>query len=134
MDETYSTQRRIAKHRKAGQHPRFDGPVTAVVLVGRADVRTEHDIRREAHAFGVRQHLEIYKNLEIDEVAALLDEAVAEVVQHQRLVGLKLERLAEVGNHLRDRNLFVVARHQHRNSLARLLSFRALRRKPGVGH
>ena len=31
------------------------------------------------------------------EVLVLLDHAVAEVVQHQRLVGLQLQRLAEVG-------------------------------------
>lgn len=43
-----------------------------VVLIGRkaADGRTEVDILREARAFGVRQHLEIYKNIEFDQVAA----------------------------------------------------------------
>jgi glycosyltransferase involved in cell wall biosynthesis len=43
-----------------------------VVLVGRnAPGRTEKEILEEASAFGVRQHLELFTNLEIDEVAAL---------------------------------------------------------------
>lgn len=41
-----------------------------VVLIGRnAPGRTEEDLRREARAFGVRQELEIRRNLEIHEVA-----------------------------------------------------------------
>jgi glycosyltransferase involved in cell wall biosynthesis len=41
-----------------------------IVLIGRdGNQRTEKDIWREAEAFGVKQHIEIYKNLEIDEVS-----------------------------------------------------------------
>jgi glycosyltransferase involved in cell wall biosynthesis len=44
-----------------------------VVLVGRNDVgRTEREIRAEARAFGALQDLELYTNLEIDQVATLL--------------------------------------------------------------
>jgi glycosyltransferase involved in cell wall biosynthesis len=44
-----------------------------VVLVGRNDFgRTEREIRAEARALGALQDLELYTNLEIDEVAALL--------------------------------------------------------------
>jgi glycosyltransferase involved in cell wall biosynthesis len=51
-------------------------PNLRVVLVGRNDVgRTEREIRAEARAFGVRQNLELYTNLEIDEVYALQSDA-----------------------------------------------------------
>jgi len=41
-----------------------------IVLIGRnSGQRTEQEIWRDAQAFGVKQHIEIYKNLEIDEVS-----------------------------------------------------------------
>jgi glycosyltransferase involved in cell wall biosynthesis len=56
-----------------------------VVLVGRnAPGRTEREILDEAHAFGVKQHLEIHTNLEIDEVAALQCDARISAVFSQR--------------------------------------------------
>lgn len=42
-----------------------------IVLIGRrANARTAADIWREAHAFGVRQHIDLYQGLEFDQVAA----------------------------------------------------------------
>ena len=47
-------------------------PNLRVVLVGRnGPGRTEREIRAEARAFGVRQHIELHTNLEADEVFAL---------------------------------------------------------------
>jgi glycosyltransferase involved in cell wall biosynthesis len=47
-------------------------PRLRVVLVGRhAEGRTEHDLRREARAFGVRQALEFYTDIPISQVAEL---------------------------------------------------------------
>jgi glycosyltransferase involved in cell wall biosynthesis len=56
-----------------------------VVLVGRnAPGRTEKEILDEAHAFGVRQQLELHTNLEIDEVAALQCDARISTIFSQR--------------------------------------------------
>jgi glycosyltransferase involved in cell wall biosynthesis len=56
-----------------------------VVMVGRnAPGRTEKEILDEAHAFGVRQQLELYTNLEIDEVVALQCDARISTIFSQR--------------------------------------------------
>jgi glycosyltransferase involved in cell wall biosynthesis len=56
-----------------------------VVLVGRnAPGRTETEILDEAHAFGVKQQLELRTNLEIDEVAALQCDARISTIFSQR--------------------------------------------------
>jgi hypothetical protein len=56
-----------------------------VVLVGRnAPGRTEREILDEAHAFGVKQDLELHTNLEIDEVAALQCDARISCIFSQR--------------------------------------------------
>lgn len=56
-----------------------------VVLVGRnGGGRTENDVRAEARAFGVRQELELYSNLEIGEVAALQCDARVSLVFSRR--------------------------------------------------
>jgi glycosyltransferase involved in cell wall biosynthesis len=56
-----------------------------MVLVGRnAPGRTEREILAEARAFGVRQHLELHTNLEIDEVTALQCDARVSLIFSRR--------------------------------------------------
>lgn len=56
-----------------------------VVFAGRnAPDRTEKELREEARAFGVKQELEFYTNIEIDEIAALQCDARISCVFSQR--------------------------------------------------
>jgi hypothetical protein len=63
---------RVKRHWLLFEALRHMSPGLRVVLVGRnGPGRTEREIREEARAFGVRQRLELYTNLEIDEVVRL---------------------------------------------------------------
>jgi glycosyltransferase involved in cell wall biosynthesis len=56
-----------------------------IVLIGRdAEGRTERELRAEARAFGVRQDLEVVKNVSIEEVAAYQCDAKVAVQLSQR--------------------------------------------------
>jgi glycosyltransferase involved in cell wall biosynthesis len=60
-------------------------PMLRVALIGRnADTRNEQYLREEAAAFGVKQYLQFYRNLEIDEVTALQCNAKAAVALSRR--------------------------------------------------